>query len=55
MVEKKHKYDISPLNDLWTYDYCEIILKIDNWEIELSQENNCVEDIFILTNMFMKE
>jgi len=44
--KKKHKDDIAPLNDLWTYDDCEMISKIDNWEIELNQENNCVEDTF---------
>ena len=44
--KKKHKDDITRLNDLWTYDDCEIISKIDNWEIELKQENNCVEDTF---------
>ena len=42
--KKKHKDDISSLNDLWTYDDCEIISKIDNWEIELKQENNFVEE-----------
>ena len=44
--EKKHKDDISPLNDFWTYDDCEIITKIDNWEIELKQENNSLEETF---------
>ena len=44
--KKKHKDDIAPLNDLWTYDDCEMISKIDNWEIELKQENNCVEENF---------
>ena len=44
--KKKHKDDISLLNDLCTYDDCEIISKIDNYEIELKQEVNCVEDNF---------
>ena len=44
--KKKHKDDITHLNDLCTYDDCEIISKIDNWEIELKQENNCVKDTF---------
>ena len=44
--KKKHKDDITRLNDLWTYDDCEIISKIDYWEIELQQENNCVEETF---------
>ena len=45
-LKKKHKDDISPLNDFWTYDDCEIITKIDNWEIELKQENNSLEETF---------
>ena len=44
--KKKHKDDITRLNDLWTYDDCEIISKIDNWEIELKQENNFFEDTY---------
>ena len=42
--KKKHKDDITRLNDLWTYDDCEIISKIDNWEIELIFENNFIDD-----------
>ena len=44
--KKKHKDDLAPLNDLRTFDDCEIISKIDNWEIDLQKENNCVEDNF---------
>jgi len=44
--KKKHKDDITSLNDLWTYDDCEVIKKIDNWVIELKQENNFVEDTY---------
>ena len=44
--KKKHKDDITRLNDLWTYDDCQIISKIDNWEIKLKKENNCVEETF---------
>ena len=44
--KKKHKDDITPLNDLSTYDDCELIKKIDNWEIELEQENNFVEETY---------
>ena len=44
--KKKHKDDLAPLNDLRTFDDCEIISKIDNWEIDLQKENNCVEDTF---------
>ena len=42
--KKKHKDDITRVNDLWTYDDCQIISKIDNWEIELKQEKNSFED-----------
>ena len=31
--KKKHKDDITPLNDLSTYNNCELIKKIDDWEI----------------------
>ena len=44
--KKKHKDDTTPLSDLWTYDDCKIISKIDNYEIELKQENNCDEETF---------
>ena len=43
-LKKKHKDDISSLDNFLTFDDCEIISKIDNWEIELIQEKNCVED-----------
>ena len=45
-LKKKHKDDIYPLNDFWNYDDCEIISKIDNWEIELKQDNNSLENTF---------
>ena len=44
--KKKHKDDTTPLSDLWTYDDCKIISKIDNYEIELKQDNNCDADTF---------
>ena len=44
--KKKHKDDTTPLSDLWTYDDCEIISKIDNYEIELKKDNNCDADTF---------
>ncbi len=43
--KKKHYDDITSLKNLYTYDDCALIKKIDNWEIELKQENNFVEDI----------
>ena len=33
MVVKKHKDDVTPLNDLSTFNDCELIKKIDDWEI----------------------
>ena len=44
--KKKHKDDITHVNDLWTCDDCQIISKIDNWEIELKQDNNSLENTF---------
>ena len=44
--KKKHKDDITPLSDLWTYDDCKVISKIDNYEIELKRDSNCDEDTF---------
>ena len=44
--KKKHKDDTTPLSDLWTYDDCKIISKIDNYEIELKQDNNCDDETF---------
>ena len=41
---KKHKDDIYSLKNLCTYDDCELIKKINNWEIELTLENNFVEE-----------
>jgi len=46
VAKKKHKGDISILNDLRNFDDCEIISKIDSWEIDLQKENNCVDDTF---------
>ena len=42
--KKKHQDDISSLKNLITLDDCEIIKKIDNWEIELNLDNNFVEE-----------
>jgi len=44
--KKKHKDDMTPLNNVWTYDDCKIIKKIDNWGIELEKEKNCDEDTY---------
>ena len=42
--KKKHKDDITSLNKLVVLDDCELIKKIGNWEIELIQDNNYVEE-----------
>ena len=44
--KKKHKDEMTPLSNLWTYDDCKIIKKIDNWEIDLKKEKNCDEDTY---------
>ena len=42
--EKKHKDDIASLEMLFSCDDCELIKKIDNWEIELTLDNNFIEE-----------
>tara|TARA_A100001388_G_scaffold275111_1_gene260003 strand:- start:412 stop:1017 length:606 start_codon:yes stop_codon:yes gene_type:complete len=42
--EKKHKDDISSLKILVDCDDCHIIKTISNWEIELTLENNYIEE-----------
>ena len=42
--KKKHKDDIASLEMLFNYDDCELIKKIGNWEIELTLENNLIEE-----------
>ena len=42
--KKKHKDDIASLEMLISCDDCELIKKIGNWEIELTLENNLIED-----------
>ncbi len=42
--KKKHKDDISSLEMLISSDDCELIKKIGNWEIELTQDNNFNEE-----------
>ena len=42
--KKKHKDDIASLETLFCYDDCELIKKIDNLEIELTQDNNFIEE-----------
>ena len=41
--KKKHKDDIASLEKLISCDDCELIKKIDNWEIELIPEKNFIE------------
>ena len=42
--KKKHKDDIAPLEKLISCDDCQIIKKIGNWEIELTQVNRFIEE-----------
>ena len=42
--KKKHKDDIASLEMFISCDNCQLIKKIDNWEIELVLENNVVEE-----------
>ena len=42
--EKKHKDDIASLDMLFSCDDCELIKKIDNWEIELVPDNKLIEE-----------
>ena len=42
--KKKHKDNIHSLRYLFSLDNCQIIKKIDNWEIELFLEDNLVEE-----------
>jgi len=42
--KKKHKDDINSLNNLCSLDDCELIKKIDNWEIKLSPDNDSIEE-----------
>ena len=42
--KKKHKDDITSLEMLISCDGCELIKKIGNWEIELTPNNNFIEE-----------
>ena len=42
--KKKHKDDIASLEKLISCDDCELIKKIDNWEIELTPDKNFIEE-----------
>ena len=42
--KKKHKDDIESLKKLIACDDCQLLQKIDNWEIELTLENNLIEE-----------
>ena len=42
--KKKHKDDIASLENLISCDDCELIKKIDNWEIELTPDKNFIEE-----------
>ena len=42
--KKKHKDDLASLEMLISCDDCQIINKIGNWEIELTPDNNFIEE-----------
>ena len=42
--KKKHKDDLASLEMLISCDDCELIKKIGNWEIELTPDNNIIEE-----------
>jgi len=42
--KKKHKDDLASLEMLISFDDCEQIKKIGNWEIELTQDNNFIQE-----------
>ena len=42
--KKKHKDDIASLEMLISCDDCELIKKIGNWEIELTQDNSFIQE-----------
>jgi len=42
--KKKHKDDIASLEMLFNCDDCELIKKIGKWEIELTTDNNFIEE-----------
>ena len=42
--KKKHKDDIAPLDMLISCDNCELIKKIGKWQIELTPDNNLIQE-----------
>ena len=42
--KKKHKDDIASLEMFFCFDDCELINKIGRWEIELTSDNNFIEE-----------
>ena len=40
--KKKHKDDLASLKMLFSCDDCQLLKKIDNWKIELIQDNNFI-------------
>ena len=42
--KKKHKDDLTSIKKLISCDDCQLIKKIGNWEIELTQDNKFIEE-----------
>jgi len=53
--KKKHKDDIASLERLFCCDDCELIKKICNFEIELTQIINLLKKTIILIGMVIKK
>ena len=43
-LKKKHKDDISAVKNFIDVDDCEVIKNIKNWEIELTPNDNFIEE-----------
>ena len=44
LVVKKNNDDIASLEMLISYDDCQLIKKIGNWDIELTPDNNFIQE-----------
>ena len=42
--KKKHKDDIASLEMLFSFDNCKLLKKIGKWEIELTKDNDFIEE-----------
>ncbi len=54
-MKKKHRDDIASLEMLISYDDCELIKNIGNWEIELTPVRNFLNKTIILIGMVIRK